>query len=298
MILGATGMLGSSFLNFSKVEVDSMLFSSRQHQLPQGKWFHFETRDSFEKLGELDLNQEDLVVNCIGIIKSKIDSNNHRSVREALEVNSIFPLRLADYAETRGFRVLQIATDCVFSGSTGFYTENSEHDALDVYGRTKSLGEVLSPNFMNLRVSIIGPEIGSGSSLVEWVRNQPKNGVITGFQDHLWNGVTSFNFAQLALGIFKARLFRSGTYHLVPKDYVTKDELVRLIAARLERNDLRVESGNSGHAVNRTLATSDNNFNNLMWTAAGFDSPPTIGDMVMAMPTRGPLVSTRNAEEN
>ena len=41
-------------------------------------------------------------------------------------------------------KVYQIATDCVFSGKDKNYLENSKHDCDDVYGKTKSLGEINS----------------------------------------------------------------------------------------------------------------------------------------------------------
>ena len=56
-------------------------------------------------------------------------------------------------------KIYQIATDCVYDGSSKLYSESSPHNPLDVYGKTKSLGEVQSGNFFNIRVSIIGKEI-------------------------------------------------------------------------------------------------------------------------------------------
>ena len=66
-----------------------------------------------------------------------------------------------------GARVLQIATDCVYSGAQGAYVETDLHDALDVYGKTKSLGECQEPNVYHLRCSIIGPEPKDFKFLIE-----------------------------------------------------------------------------------------------------------------------------------
>jgi dTDP-4-dehydrorhamnose reductase len=65
---------------------------------------------------------------------------------------------LAIFAEDSGAKVIQIATDCVFSGSNGSYLETDPHDATDVYGKTKSDGEIESSAVMQLRCSIIGRE--------------------------------------------------------------------------------------------------------------------------------------------
>src|SRR5207244_6584362 len=110
-------------------------------------------------------------------------------VRRAVAVNSLFPYALSDVAEAAGARVLQIATDCVFSGREGSYREDSPHDPLDVYGKTKSLGEVQAPHFLNLRCSIVGPEIRGFRSLLCWFLAQPRNARLRGFVNHWWNGV-------------------------------------------------------------------------------------------------------------
>ena len=99
--------------------------------------------------------------------------------------------------------MIQIATDCVYSGKTGGYNEDSLHDALDAYGKTKSLGEVRSSTFLNIRSSIIGPEINHKVLLLEWFLKQPKGAVLNGFSNHLWNGVTTLQFAELCLTIIK-----------------------------------------------------------------------------------------------
>ena len=50
-------------------------------------------------------------------------------------------------------KIFQIATDCVFDGEKGNYSELDSHNARDVYGKSKSLGEVNNKNFYNLRCS-------------------------------------------------------------------------------------------------------------------------------------------------
>lgn len=70
----------------------------------------------------------------------------------------MFPHRLADAAARRGQRVIEIATNGVFSGRDAPYDEQSAHDPRDVYGKTKSLGERAASGVVRLRCSIIGPE--------------------------------------------------------------------------------------------------------------------------------------------
>src|SRR5262245_6865722 len=81
----------------------------------------------------------DVVVNCIGIAKQLAAA--HDPV-PSISVNALFPHRLAELVRAADARLLQVSTDCVFSGRRGAYTEDDEADPVDMYGRTKLLGEV------------------------------------------------------------------------------------------------------------------------------------------------------------
>ena len=93
-------------------------------------------------------------------------------------------------------KLIHISTDCVFSGKTGGYDENSIKDAIDDYGKTKSLGEFDSEcNHLCIRTSIFGPEIKqNGEGLVHWLFNQ--KGKIFGYKNVFWSGVTTLELSK------------------------------------------------------------------------------------------------------
>ena len=222
----------------------------------------------------------DWIINCIGIIKPHINENNFSSVKNAIAVNSLFPHQLASAISNLKTKVLQIATDCVYSGKEGGYTENSPHDPLDVYGKTKSLGEVSSEQFLHIRASIIGPEYGRSTSLQEWFLSQPKNAEVNGFTDHLWNGLTTHHFALLAKAIVLAGGDFSGTQHVIPANIVTKAELLESFAQVYNRKDIQINAVVSKFRIDRTLKTQDISRSNVLWRLAGYDKPPTIQEMI------------------
>lgn len=284
LILGATGMLGSAVLReFVGYEGDVFVTTRNQNlsELPSGfRSINFDASsdnllDAFKDVGPFDF-----VVNCIGIIKPHINDSDDKQRLNAVQVNSLFPQKLADWASETGAKVIQIATDCVFSGAKGDYVETDPHDALDVYGKSKSLGEVPNDSMMHLRVSIIGPEVGRSTSLLEWVRNQPQGAQIFGFTDHLWNGVTTSHFGKLARGVIEGGLFKPGVFHVVPGNKIPKNELVAKIASVFGRDDIKIEPKASGNTIDRTLQTIDEAFNSKLWRAAGYSTPPTIEKMV------------------
>lgn len=272
------GFKGEVLVSTRTQKLDSLTEGMKHVQLDA-------SRDDFNKaLG--DLGKIDFVINCIGIIKPHINDADDKQRLNAIQVNSLFPQQLSEWASKGGAKVIQIATDCVFSGATGGYLETDAHDALDVYGKSKSLGEVPNDSMMHLRVSIIGPENGRSTSLLEWVRNQPEDAKIFGFTDHLWNGVTTNHFGKLARGIIEAGLFKPGVFHVVPGNKVPKHELVAKIAAVFGREDIKIEPKASGHTIDRTLRTNDVEYNSRIWAAAGYASAPTIEQMLEEIGTQ------------
>ena len=288
VILGATGMLGTAVSKvFTGFEGD--VFGTKRSgavgiEVPGLTYLNFDA--SVDDLSSLPiaLNSDDYIVNCIGIIKPYIKDDNEEQRKTALLINGLLPHKLAEHASKTGVKVIQIATDCVYSGLKGDYLETDLHDALDVYGKTKSLGEVPNPNLMHLRVSIIGPEYGRSTSLLEWVRNQPSNAEIGGFTDHLWNGVPTKHFGKLARGIIEADLFTPGVQHIIPADQIDKFTLVSKIARTFERSDIVINARPSGNIINRTLQTANPEFNAKLWASAGYEVLPTVEQLVSEIP--------------
>lgn len=288
IVLGATGMLGRGVLQAFAGSPLELVGTTRDgksvdgvSRLPVVKFDAL--TDDVSALDSV-VAAGDWVINCIGIIKPHIKDDNADQRRVAMIVNGLFPDQLARYAESKDLRIIQIATDCVYSGLKGKYSEADEFDALDVYGKTKSLGEVPSKNMMHLRVSIIGPEYGRSTSLFEWVRNQPQNAEIFGFTDHVWNGVTTFHFGKLCRGIVENNDFIPGTTHVIPGSTLTKEVLVGALAARAGRSDIKVTPKASGKVIDRTLSTTNGEVVARLWRNAGYASAPTVEQMIQEMP--------------
>lgn len=243
IILGATGMLGSMMARVmpeartpDRKEVDAF-----NHQL---------------------VNYDEQVINCIGLIKPRI-----KHTIDAIIVNAEFPYMLP--AGT-----IQIATDCVYSGKKGNYIETDPHDALDVYGKTKSLGEAL--HIKNLRCSIIGPELKNHDSLLDWFLAQES---AQGYTNHRWNGITTYHFSKICQGIIKEGIELPNVQHIVPADIVTKAELLEIIAKAYDKG-IPIKRIEAPEAIDRTLSTVNPQLNSDIWEAAGYPQIPTVEEMV------------------
>ncbi len=288
IVLGGTGMLGSMVVDVLSRSADFSVTSTTReitaaencrHAFPSVRWIGFDA--SVNDLSLIDGHE--WIVNCIGITKPLIHDDNAFEVERAVQVNSLYPQRLASKAKKSGGRVLQIATDCVYSGEKGRYVETDAHDALDVYGKTKSLGESVQPWVHNLRCSIIGPEPKDFKFLLEWFVRQPRDAQVNGFTNHRWNGVTTFHFARVIAGIIRNGVDLPNVQHLVPSGDVTKAEMLEAFAASYGRQDINIRHTVAEKVIDRTLASVRPDVSSELWRTAGYPTPLTVPEMIREM---------------
>jgi dTDP-4-dehydrorhamnose reductase len=151
-----------------------------------------------------------VIVNCVGVIKQRSEA---QSIIGSITVNALLPHRLARVASEWNGRLIHFSTDCVFSGRKGQYREADEPDPVDLYGRTKLLGEVAADNALTLRTSFIGRELRHGQSLLEWflAQNHQKVG---GYRRVWWSGTTSNHLAEVVGNLIGEGPPLAGLYHL------------------------------------------------------------------------------------
>ena len=286
VVLGGTGMLGAMvtdvFARARDVEVCATRRDSARGAF-NGTVVEWRRLDaSGVDIGSCRsvLAGADWAINCIGITKPVISETDPIKVENAIRINSVFPFTLAKAAHAENVNVIQIATDCVYSGAKGCYIETDTHDAVDIYGRSKSLGEVNSPTMHHLRASIIGPEPNDHKFLLDWFLGQPKSANINGFTNHYWNGVTTLHFARVALGMVCAERPWPILQHLVPTATTTKAAMLEAFVRSYSRGDVKINHVAASNVIDRTLATNDENTNADLWSAAGYRKPPTVERMI------------------
>jgi len=281
LILGANGMLGSSMLKvLSKKNLELFSTTRSGEVFKESKNFKFDaTLDDINVILS-KISGVDFVINCIGLISHKMNEHSTSDEVRAFTLNSIFPFKLAIAGLASNSKVIQISTDCVFSGKLGPYSEDSKHDANDIYGLSKSLGEVLAPNVMNLRCSIIGNEQGTSFSLMDWFLNQDSMIPVKGFVDHKWNGLTTLSFSKIVSGIILQDKFSCGLHHLIPSNVVTKFELLALINKYGRSNAIKLIKFDSEKSIDRELTTVAPDRNSSLWNSGGYSRIPSIEDMI------------------
>ncbi|TFG23334.1 MAG: NAD-dependent epimerase/dehydratase family protein [Promethearchaeota archaeon] len=263
LVLGVSGMLGSVVFKYLAQNKEMKVFgTARNPNYQKENILLFDANEisqlDSQKFTELQL---DYYINCIGIIKPLCKDDDIDGIKRAIKINAEFPWSLGECAKNHDIKVIQIGTDCVYSGKEGNYDEDAVHDPLDVYGKTKSLGEPLDGSTLIIRCSIIGPEMKEQTySLLEWFLSQSEGGKIGGYEHHRWNGVTTLQFAQICEKIISTNAFDklmaiSHIHHYVPNNTVNKYELMNIFNDLYEKN-LEIEKVNlPEQRIDRTLST-------------------------------------------
>jgi len=201
----------------------------------------------FSRLADLvgDVAPE-AVVNCVGIVKQRQEA---REPVTSILVNALLPHRLHEICAASGARLVQLSTDCVFSGRKGGYSEADMPDPVDLYGRTKLLGEVEEAPAVTIRSSMIGLELRRRTGLVEWFLAQ--HGRVRGFTRAIYSGLTTAEMARLIERLLTAHRELHGTWH-VAAEAIDKHALLTRLAALLGRRDVEVVP-DDGFACDRSL---------------------------------------------
>ena len=251
MVLGATGMLGHMMVRVLAesplLQVTAVLRSAGGVQ-PRGVAVQTcsDASDADALVTLISLARPDVVVNCVGVVKQRSDADDPLA---AIPINSVLPHRLARLCTLAGARLIHFSTDCVFSGSRGGYRESDAPDAMDLYGRSKLIGEVSeSPQALTLRVSIIGPELRGAQGLLGWFLSQ--QGTVKGYRHAIFSGLTTLELSRVVRDHLLGRPQLHGLYHL-SAEAISKLDLLRL-AARIYEHPITIEPEDEP-AIDRSL---------------------------------------------
>lgn len=226
LILGATGMAGHiayTYLNETgKYEIATVCHSGKI----EPNSYELDIYDTSKLKEIIEKEKPDAVINCIGIL-IKGSRNNPAN---AIYVNAYFPHKLSEilHSVLPDSEVIHISTDCVFSGAEGNYKDTDIKNALDTYGMTKNLGELINDKDLTIRTSIIGPELKkNGEGLMHWVFRQREAGELNGYQKSIWGGVTTLELAKIMDAVLDNEI--TGLYQVSNNEGIAKFDLVSLI---------------------------------------------------------------------
>ncbi|HIF9248502.1 TPA: dTDP-4-dehydrorhamnose reductase family protein [Photobacterium damselae] len=233
LVVGATGMLGYSiFSNLSESE-NLDVYGTVRNIKGLEKFFLSDDKlildidvNDFKSLERaVTAIKPDVVINCIGLIKQHDVSKQHI---ESININALLPHKIAQLCDAFEARLIHFSTDCVFDGKTGNYVESDLPTATDLYGKSKCLGEVDYGRHVTLRTSIIGHELKSSVSLVDWFLSQEDT--VKGFSRAVFSGLPTAYIAKVLKDYVLPNSFLSGLYQL-SVDPIDKYTLISKVAS-------------------------------------------------------------------
>jgi dTDP-4-dehydrorhamnose reductase len=208
-----------------------------------------------------------VVINCIGVVKQSVLAKDPFT---SIYVNSLLPHRLALACKAIGARLIHISTDCIFDGARGHYREDDPASAVDLYGRSKALGELTSDGCLTIRTSIIGHELRGKLGLVEWFLAQEKG--VRGFTRAIFSGFPTVTLARIMRDYLLEDAL-TGLYHVAAAP-ISKYDLLQLIGKQYGK---KIEiTPDDGVKVDRSLDSSS-------FRKITGHSPPPWPELVSAM---------------
>ncbi|HRD27999.1 MAG TPA: SDR family oxidoreductase [Caulobacter sp.] len=233
LVLGATGMLGQTTVRLLAAAPGLAVTGTVRSDAACGR-FPEELRKTL--IRDVDVRdattlervfrdiRPEVVINAVGVIKQRPECDDPRV---AMPVNAELPHRLARLCAATGGRLIHLSTDCVFGGARGDYVEDDEPDAIDLYGRSKLMGEVVDGDAITIRTSLIGHELREGLGLLEWFLAQ--RGEVTGFTKAIFSGLPVVELACVLRDHVIPRPGLRGLFHVAGPP-ISKDALLRLLA--------------------------------------------------------------------
>jgi dTDP-4-dehydrorhamnose reductase len=161
LVLGHTGMLGHMVLKFFKTKNINI-------ETTNLRW---PTEEFKDKIKNYD---GDFIINCIGAIHQRTNS---------FDVNWELPIFLDFYSKSK---IIHPGTDCEMDN--------------DNYGISKKIARDFivnsSKNTKSIKTSIIGPELNTKASLMEWFLSNQDGSTVNGYTQYFWNGNTTLTWAE------------------------------------------------------------------------------------------------------
>jgi dTDP-4-dehydrorhamnose reductase len=280
LVLGGSGMWGhQAFLKLSDYfghdQVACTLRKSQSHYNQLGIYKGATVFDNldFTSAGSalkcLNEYKPNWIINCVGLTPRKYDIKNEKLF---FQINSELPQQLTLWAQENKAKLILFSTDCVFTGKKGEYTEIDRPDALDVYGRSKALGEIKAPQVLTYRLSKIGREIEGKTEIVEWLLSQ-KGKAVQGYSRAMYSGVTTNFMAAELIRVIEKFPEIEGLYQ-VSSPKISKFELLKLLN-QVYTCGVEIQE-KSDYAVDKSL-NSD-----LYSEATGYKKPDWL-DMIRTM---------------
>jgi len=239
LVIG-TGFLGRYLLR----ELNSSNIQS------YGTSFNQSTQDKFK----VDIRNIDSIKKCILQLKPDTIINCAANVdldflekneKQAIAINAIGAKNLALVANQNDIRLIHISTDGIFDGKKGNYSEEDVPNPINVYGKSKLMGEQKikenSNNYVIIRTNFFGNN-EQGKHLLNWILTTLKQKKqLIGFDDILFTPLEISNLCMMIRDITMKNIH--GIIHLASDETISKYQFAIEVANVFELDKNLIKKG-------------------------------------------------------
>lgn len=189
----------------------------------------------------------DIMINCAANVQLDYLENNPEV---AFSINSEGARNVAKLAKQNEIRLIHISTDGVFDGLKGMYSEDDIPHPINVYARSKLLGEEFvkenTDDYIIIRTNFYGYH-SQGKFLFNWIINTLKqNKELTGFDDVIFTPLEVINLSRMISEI--AITNYRGIIHLASDEAISKYQFALKIADIFHFNKDLIKKGSVDEA--------------------------------------------------
>lgn len=195
LIIGASGLLGSKIAKYYINAGSKVIATFQKHNIyledSNLTPLKLNIIDDESIEGVLKLYKPDAIIHCAGLTNVDVCEVNEEL---AYKVNAYSVRILSQYAQKNKSKFVYISTDHLFDGKQPFATEKSTPYPLNIYARSKLLGEEISmqeyPASLIVRTNFFGKGMDWRQSFTDWLWFQLRSGKrLNLFQDSYFSPI-------------------------------------------------------------------------------------------------------------
>ena len=202
----------------------------------------------------VDITNMDSIISCVEKYSPKIIINCAANVNVdelenneelAISINAKGPENIAKVCNDNKIRLLHISSDGIFDGKQGMYTEEDVVNPINVYAKSKILGEKLISknleNYLIIRTNFYGFH-NQKKFLFNWALSKLKNNEeIIGFTDVFFNPLEVTNLSKMIYELSEKKI--CGILNLSSNEVFTKFEFIKKISEVFDFDSKLIKSG-------------------------------------------------------
>lgn len=242
LITGISGFIGHYLYKYMPADtIVHGIYNSKKPSFPGVKLIKFDLSE-LEAYSKLNFDYNVIIHAAAMSGLAECEKNSHY----AEQINYKATQKLSEMTAGKKTRMVYLSTDIVFEGTKGDYLESDKAEPVNIYGKTKKLGELAvmqnSDDYCIARIALcLGKGLGGTKNFLDWFRDQiTNNQEIRLFNDEIRTPTTPDYIAravwELALGKY------TGTIHLTGTQKIDRYSLGQQIARYLKLKNPRLIS--------------------------------------------------------